>query len=233
MSDTEHTGQRARPGLHGRRKGKPLRQHQTELIEQELPRLAALGEKGLVDWRTAFDFTPRALRMEIGFGGGEHLIAQAAANRDVAYIGCEPFINGVAKLLARMEELGLNNMRVHPGDAVDVLRALPDACVEQIDLLYPDPWPKRRQRKRRFVSEETMADLARVLIPGGRWRFATDIDDYAGWTLARVLRSPDFTWTAQTSSDWVQPWPGFVQTRYEAKAVLAGRRPVYLTFIRN
>ncbi len=233
MSDTEHTGQRARPGLHGRRKGKPLRQHQTELIEQELPRLAALGEKGLVDWRTAFDFTPRALRMEIGFGGGEHLIAQAAANRDVAYIGCEPFINGVAKLLARMEELGLNNMRVHPGDAVDVLRALPDACVEQIDLLYPDPWPKRRQRKRRFVSEETMADLARVLIPGGRWRFATDIDDYAGWTLARVLRSPDFTWTAQTSSDWVQPWPGFVQTRYEAKAVLAGRRPVYLTFIRK
>lgn len=233
MSDTEHTGQRARPGLHGRRKGKPLRQHQTELIEQELPRLAALGEQGLVDWRTAFDFTPRALRMEIGFGGGEHLIAQAAANRDVAYIGCEPFINGVAKLLARMEELGLNNMRVHPGDAVDVLRALPDACVEQIDLLYPDPWPKRRQRKRRFVSEETMADLARVLIPGGRWRFATDIDDYAGWTLARVLRSPDFTWTAQTSSDWVQPWPGFVQTRYEAKAVLAGRRPVYLTFIRN
>ena len=233
MNETDSPEQRARPGLHGRRKGKPLRQHQSELVENSLPRLAALGASGLVDWRTAFSFTPRALRLEIGFGGGEHLIAQAAANRDVAYIGCEPFINGVAKLLARMDELGLENLRVHAGDAVDVLRALPEASVEQIDLLYPDPWPKRRQRKRRFVSPETIADLARVIIPGGRWRFATDIDDYAGWTLARVLASKDFTWPATSSTDWLQPWSGYVQTRYEAKAIAAGRSPAYLSFVRT
>jgi tRNA (guanine-N7-)-methyltransferase len=233
LTEPEHRGQRNRPGLHGRRMGKPLRQHQSDLITEALPRLAALGAGGLVDWRTAFAFTPRALRIEIGFGGGEHLLAQADAHRDTAYIGCEPFINGVAKLLARMEEQGLSNVRIHAGDAVDVLRALPDASVEQVDLLYPDPWPKRRQRKRRFVSQETMADLARVLVPGGYWRFASDIDDYAGWTLARVLASPDFTWTAQTSRDWLDPWPGYVQTRYEAKAIAAGRRPAYLTFQRR
>ena len=233
MNETEQPGQRARPGLHGRRKGKPLRQHQSHLVEHALPGLAVLGPDGLVDWRSAFDFTPRALRLEIGFGGGEHLIAQAAANRDVAYVGCEPFINGVAKLLARIEELGLTNLRVHAGDAVDVLRALPDGSVEQVDLLYPDPWPKRRQRKRRFVSSETIADLARVVMPGGRWRFATDIDDYAGWTLSRVLASTQFIWPAKSSTDWLEPWAGYVQTRYEAKAIVAGRRPSYLTFVRT
>jgi tRNA (guanine-N7-)-methyltransferase len=233
LTDTPPQGQRARPGLHGRRKGKPLRQHQSDLIEQDLPRRAALGPEGLGDWRSAYPFAPRALRLEIGFGGGEHLLAQAAAHRDTAFIGCEPFINGVAKLLARMEEQQIENVRIHAGDAVDVLRALPEASVEQVDLLYPDPWPKRRQRKRRFVSVETMADLARVVRPGGRWRFATDIDDYAGWTLARVLQSPQFDWTAQTCRDWLDPWPGYVQTRYEAKAIAAGRRPVYLTFQRR
>jgi tRNA (guanine-N7-)-methyltransferase len=233
LTDTNHPGQRARPGLHGRRKGKPLRQHQTELVSETLPQLQALGPQGLVDLQTGFGFTPRALRVEIGFGGGEHLLGGAAANPDIAYIGCEPFINGVAKLLARMEEQGIRNVRVHAGDAVDVLRALPDASVEQVDLLYPDPWPKRRQRKRRFVSEDTIADLARIVKPGGRWRFATDIDDYAGWTLARVLRSQDFVWIAQTAADWLQPWADYTQTRYEQKAIAAGRRPAYLTFLRR
>lgn len=210
-----------------------MRSHQTDLVQNFLPQLFILGPQGLVNWRGGFETEPAGLRLEIGFGGGEHLFAEAVANPGFMYFGCEPFVNGVAKILARIEETGLSNLRVHAGDAVDVLRALPEASVDRIDLLYPDPWPKRRQKKRRFVSSETVADMARVLRPGGLWRFATDIDDYAGWTLARALVSPEFEWLAAAAPDWLTPWRGFTRTRYEAKAIAAGRQPVYLTFRRR
>jgi tRNA (guanine-N7-)-methyltransferase len=175
----------------------------------------------------------RETRLEIGFGGGEHLIATAARNPDVGFIGCEPFVNGMARLLARIAAEGLGNLRLHQGDAIEVVDWLPDANLARVYLFYPDPWPKRRHRKRRLVSPENLEKLARVMAPDAQLRFATDIDDYAGWTLARLAASPDFDWRAQTAQDWLAPWDGWTQTKYEAKAMAAGRKPVYLTFARR
>lgn len=213
--------------LYGRSKGKALRSHQTELIADLLPQLAL---------DLAAPLAPREgheLRVEIGFGGGEHLIEAAAAEPDVDFIGCEPFINGMARLLSRIEARSLRNIRLHRGDAAEVLDRLPDACLSRVYLFYPDPWPKRRHRKRRFVSTENLDRLARVLKPGAELRFATDIDDYAGWTLARLRARPDFLWRAGVAQDWLSPWDGWTRTKYEAKAIAAGRRPAYLTFIRQ
>ena len=175
----------------------------------------------------------RELWLEIGFGGGEHLLARAAENPEVGFVGCEPFVNGVAKLLAGVEARGLDNVRVLADDATALIEAAPDAAFSRIYLLYPDPWPKRRQQKRRFVSERNVAALARVLSPGGELRFATDIDDYAGWTLRRFLASPGFVWSANAADDWRRPWAGWTPTRYEAKARAAGRGSAYLTFRRK
>jgi tRNA (guanine-N7-)-methyltransferase len=135
--------------------------------------------------------------------------------------------------LALLEAKKLDNVRLYCGDAGKVIDALPAAALARVYLLYPDPWPKRRQRKRRFLSDAMLTALARVMRAGGELRFATDIDDNLGWTLARVLRSPDFIWKAETAADWREPWPGWTPTRYEAKARAAGRTPAYLTFVRR
>ena len=169
----------------------------------------------------------------MGFGGGEHLAHEAGRFPEVGFIGCEPFLNGVAKLVERVEALGLDNVRLHAGDAGELLDAMPAACLDGADVFYPDPWPKRRQRKRRFLSEANLGRLARALKPGARLRFATDIDDYAGWVLARVLRSADLAWEARDADDWRRPWDGWPSTRYEAKAIREGRPPAYLTFRRR
>jgi len=196
--------------------------------------LAPRLEVDLAALRSGTLFEPgRELWLEIGFGGGEHLLARAAENPDVGFVGCEPFVNGVAKLLAGIEALGLTNLRVRADDATGLIEAAPDATFSRIYLLYPDPWPKRRQLKRRFVSERNIAALARVLKPGGELRFATDIDDYAGWTLRRFAASPLFAWEARTADDWRLPWAGWAPTRYEAKARAAGRSSAYLTFRRR
>ena len=179
-------------------------------------------------------FAPqREVWLEIGFGGGEHLLSRAQERPDVGFIGCEPFVNGVAKLLAGIETQGLDNVRVRADDATALIEAAPEGAFSRIYLLYPDPWPKRRQQKRRFVSEANIALLARVLKPGGELRFATDIDDYAGWTLARFLASPLFAWDAACADDWRAPWEGWSPTRYEAKARREGRGSAYLTFRRR
>jgi tRNA (guanine-N7-)-methyltransferase len=138
----------------------------------------------------------------------------------------------MAKALAAIEARQLGNIRLHFGDATELLAWLPPGSVDQIDLLYPDPWPKRRHWKRRFVRDDSIAQLARISRPGAEFRFATDISDYAAWTLLRVLRSPDFVWTAERADDWRRPWADFTGTRYEAKALRAGRLPCYLTFRR-
>ena len=196
--------------------------------------LAPRLEVDLAALRSGTLFEPgRELWLEIGFGGGEHLLARAAEHPDVGFVGCEPFVNGVAKLLAGIEAQGLTNLRVHIDDATALIEAAPDAAFSRIYLLYPDPWPKRRQLKRRFVSERNVAALARVLKPGGELRFATDIDDYAGWTLRRFAASPLFAWEAKTADDWRRPWTGWAPTRYEAKARAAGRGSAYLTFRRK
>jgi tRNA (guanine-N7-)-methyltransferase len=229
---------RREAGLYGRRKGKTLRSYQAGLMETLLPQVRVDLAGGLADPHGIFagrpdDPKPDDLRLEIGFGGGEHLAADAQAHPRTGYFGCEPFVNGVAKLLAEIETRGLGNIRIHPGDANDLIGALPAASLSGVCLLYPDPWPKRRHRERRFVSDALLARLARAMRSGAELRFATDIDDYAGWTLARILRSPDFIWPARTAEEWLTPWPDWPGTRYEAKALREGRRPVYLTFIRR
>jgi tRNA (guanine-N7-)-methyltransferase len=215
----------------GRRKGHRLRRHQAALIDTLLPRLALdLGEPAPADLSSLFPPGTTGVRLEIGFGGGEHLVAQATAQPPLGFIGCEPFVNGMAKILAAIEAGGLANIRLFAGDAMALLAWLPPASLDGIDLLYPDPWPKRRHWKRRFVQDHTLAALARVLRKGACFRFATDIADYAAWTLVRGLRSPAFAWTAERADDWRRPWPGFGGTRYEAKALREGRPPCYLEF---
>jgi len=217
----------------GRRKGHRLRPHHAQLLETLLPRLAlALDKPAPADPRVLFGRPVDAVRLEIGFGGGENLIAEATANPRIGFIGCEPFVNGMAKILASIEAGGHDNIRLYAGDAVELLAWLSPASLERVDLLYPDPWPKRRHWKRRFVQDRTLALLARVLRPGGTFRFATDIPDYAAWTLEHMRRAPDFLWTAERAADWREPWPDFRGTRYEAKAKRERRMPCYLVFRR-
>jgi len=221
-----------RRALYGRSKGKALRSYHARLVEDLLPRLE-IDPAGLKRGEPAFGPGFRELRLEIGFGGGEHLAARAREAPDVAFIGCEPFINGVAKLLAVVDAEKLANIRIRAGDARELVGALPPGCLSRIYILYPDPWPKRRQNKRRLIGPQTLAELARVLAPGGEVRFATDIDDYAGWTLQRFLASPDFEWLAGEADDWRRPWQDWEPTRYEVKARSEGRPSCYLTFRRR
>jgi tRNA (guanine-N7-)-methyltransferase len=216
-------------GFFGRRRGKRLRAAQGRLVETLLPRLRIGGDADIGAFRALF---PQDLRLEIGFGGGEHLAHEARAHPRVGFIGCEPFVNGIAKLLAIIDQERLANIRISDEDATKLLPRLPDAAFGRVSILFPDPWPKRRHRKRRILSDETLAELARVMPPGAELRFATDIDDYAGWALARVMRSSDFRWTAERAEDWRRPWPDWPGTRYEAKAIREGRLPSYLTFER-
>lgn len=223
-----------RRGFFGRRKGHRLRLQQAALLDTLLPRLALeLSAPPPGELTQLFPVPIDEVRCEIGFGGGEYLIAQAETHPGTGFIACEPFVNGMAKALAAIHARGLANIRPHLGDAVPVIDWLPSASLTGIDLVYPDPWPKRRHWKRRFVQERTVADMARILRPRGEFRFVSDIPDYAAWTLARLLRSTDFVWTAERADDWRRPWPGFVRTRYEAKAVREGRVPCYLVFRRQ
>jgi tRNA (guanine-N7-)-methyltransferase len=233
MPASDPGDQRRRGTFFGRRKGHPLRPHQAALMETLLPRLAVdFGAPPPAQLGLLFRHTPDDIGLEIGFGGGEHLAAEAEARPCMGFIGCEPFVNGMAKALALIEARALDNLRLHFGDASDLLAWLPPAALARVDLLYPDPWPKRRHWKRRFVQKATIAAIARILRPQGEFRFVTDWPDYAEWTLERMLRSPQFTWTAERADDWRQAWPGFTPTRYEAKAKQAGRAPCYLLFRR-
>lgn len=170
--------------------------------------------------------------LEVGFGGGEHLTAQAKIHPDTGFIGCEPFENGVAKLLTRVREHGLTNVRVRPDDAREVLER-PDASLSVIFVLFPDPWPKFRHHKRRFIQLRSLDDIARVLKPGGELRVATDHPDYAQWTLMHLVRDARFSWGAQRAADWRVRPADWVGTRYEQKALAAGRSCVYLRFFRT
>jgi tRNA (guanine-N7-)-methyltransferase len=169
--------------------------------------------------------------LEIGFGGGEHLVAQAAAHPNARFIGVEPFLNGVASCLRHIEESGVTNVRLHQGDARDVMARLPDASLDLCYILFPDPWPKLRHHKRRLFQPDFLAELARVLKPGAEVRFATDWANYAAWTLEHFVRHPRFVWTAERAADWQNSWPGHVQTRYEQKR-LGDCAPVWLRFVR-
>lgn len=179
-----------------------------------------------------FPHAPEIVRLEIGFGGGEHLLARAAAEPEAGFIGVEPFLNGMAKAVAAIADGGPGNVRLFGGEASLLLDWLPASSLASVDLLYPDPWPKKRHWKRRFVSPQNLDRIARALKPGGAFRFASDIPSYVEWTLAHVLARPDFAWTARRASDWTEPFAGWPGTRYEAKALREGRTPTYLAFKR-
>jgi tRNA (guanine-N7-)-methyltransferase len=214
----------------GRRKGHPLRPRQAALFDALLPRVALdLAKSAPSDLRTLFADVDN-VRLEIGFGAAEHLIAQAEATPRSGFIASDAFVNAIAKALVAIDTQGFSNIRLHFGDASELLDWLPDAALVRIDLLYPDPWPKRRHWKRRFIQDESLARLARILKKGGELRFATDITDYAVYALVRVMRSLDFVWTAECADDWRKPWAGFCGTRYEAKAKREGRVPAYFIF---
>ncbi|MEM9577972.1 MAG: tRNA (guanosine(46)-N7)-methyltransferase TrmB [Pseudomonadota bacterium] len=223
--------------FYGRLKGKALKASQKAYLDEDLAGLSP----GAVSWeenptRAPLDlhglFDGRPVWLEIGFGGGEHLVHQAAENPEVGIIGAEPYINGVAMLLGKIRRAGVKNLAVFPGDARDLMDVLPDASVDRAFLLYPDPWPKARHHRRRFVTPEHLLPLSRVLKPGAVFRVATDIEDYVRQTLQEVPKH-GFQWQAEGPDDWRTPWPDWISTRYEQKALREGRTPHYLTFVRT
>ncbi|MGR3272638.1 tRNA (guanosine(46)-N7)-methyltransferase TrmB [Thalassococcus profundi] len=235
-SDTHPTGAPWR-NFYGRFKGKTLRPSQEAYLDEDLDALSP----GAVDWednpeRSPLDLGTRfggaPVWLEIGFGGGEHLVHQAAENPQAAIIGCEPFINGVAMLLGKVRQAKVGNLAIYPGDVRNLFDVLPDAGIEKAFLLYPDPWPKKRHHRRRFVTPEFLEPLHRVLVPGAEFRVATDIPDYVRQTLVEVPRA-GFDWLAERPADWRQPWGDWTSTRYEQKALREGRVPHYLTFRRR
>ncbi len=231
MNERQQPKDQAQRAFFGRRKGHPLRPRQAALFDTLLPTLALdLARPAPADLRALFGGSPDDIRLEIGFGGAEHLIAQAKANPRSGFIGSDGFVNAIAKALAAIDADRLANIRLHFGDASALIEWLPPESLSRIDLLYPDPWPKRRHWKRRFIQDDSLKQLARILRAGGELRFATDIADYASWALARVLRSKEFIWTAEHAEDWRKPWPDFSGTRYEAKAKREGRMPAYFIF---
>jgi len=227
-SDAASQSQRA---FFGRRKGHKLRAHQADLIAQLLPRLALdIGGPQVADITALFDTPVDDVRLEIGFGGGEHLIAEAQGFPNTGFIGCEPYVNGMAKILTLIEANNVSNIRLLAGDAAELLAWLPPRSLSRIDLIHPDPWPKRRHWKRRFVRDATITAMTRALKPSGEFRFVSDISDYSAWTLAHFARARNFAWTAERAADWREPWPTYTMTRYGRKAMREGRTATYLIF---
>jgi len=224
--------------FHGRRHGKTLRPTQRRHVDELLPRLAVPGVDPLehpvrkeLDLDALFGGS-REVWLEVGTGGGEHIADRALAHPEFGLIGCEPYINGVAMLLGRIERMGIGNIRIHPGDARDLIDLLPDGALGRVYVLYPDPWPKSRHHKRRFICPENLTALARVMAPGSELRLATDIAEYVEHSLEAVGAVDDFS-TAASAADWHEPWEGWKSTRYEAKALREGRPPHYLIFKRR
>jgi tRNA (guanine-N7-)-methyltransferase len=219
--------------VYGRRRSHRLRPGRRRLLTEFLPQVElVVPETGRIDPAGLFA-DPRPLWLEIGFGGGEHLAAQAAAHPERGLIGCEPYIDGVARLLALAEAERLQNLRVVVDDARLLLDALPDRCLERIFVLFPDPWPKTRHHKRRIVNATTAAQFARLLVPAGELRLATDDMGYARWMLQVLWPVRQLAWLARRPGDWQERPPDWPATRYEGKALAAGRRCVYLRFKRS
>ncbi len=219
--------------LYGRAAGKPLSKRQQGLVDDLLPKIGIpeVG-RGELFPATLFSAASRGVWLEIGFGGGEHLAGQAALHRDTGFVGAEPFVDGVAKLLTAIDEQGLSNVRLRRGDARDLVATFEDCSIDRAFILFPDPWPKTRHRKRRLVQPDFVAELARVLKPGAPLRFATDWADYANRALAALTQDGHFVWTAQRADDWRKPPADHVTTRYQEKR-LGDCEPVFLDFVRT
>lgn len=214
----------------GRRQGKKLSPARDRLMTNLLPKISMHADKPA---RDHFDANIESLWLEIGFGGGEHLAAQAQANPNVGIVGCEPFIDGVAKLLSHVQDSKVENVRIHGDDARQIFPCFQDADLDRVFVLFPDPWPKSRHHKRRFIQTQILDDFARMLKDGGELRVASDHMGYVRWTLAHVMRHPEFEWTAETNTDWQTPPEDWIRTRYEQKALAKGDKCVYLRFRRK
>ncbi len=219
--------------FYGRRKGKPLNAGRVSLLDDLLPELRIAVPEAPLDPRTLFSFPVTSVRLEIGFGGGEHLARQALANPDVGFIGAEVFLNGVASLVRHIHELGLKNVRIFNEDVRRLLPHLPDASLARVSLLFPDPWPKARHAKRRFVGPENLPEVARLIPAGGEFRVASDHPVYIEWALMHLSADPNFAWTAKGPEDWRTRPADSTPTRYEEKAGKEGRKPVFLNFLRT
>ncbi len=221
--------------LYGRRRGHKLRPGRQALIENLLPglRLEPPTDGGSLDLSSAFPAPVKDIWLEVGFGAGEHLAGQAGAHPDIGFIGCEPFINGIASLLSRIEKDGLTNIRIYDDDARKLIPFLPEASIGKVFVLFSDPWPKKRHHRRRFIADETLDALARALADHGELRLASDHGGYVSGTLELLTRHRAFSWAARTKRDWMEPPSGWVETRYEKKAKAEGSRPVYLRFSRR
>lgn len=232
--DPKDRPSRATEAFFGRRRGKTIRPQQAAALESGFSTYRLdLTAKPPVDLRDLFATDVSAVQLEIGFGGGEHLLHRATAAPATGFVGVEPFVNGMAKMMMAVREKPLANLQVYDDDATRLLDWLPEASLDGIDLLYPDPWPKKKHWKRRFVSPLNLDRFARVLKPGAKFRFASDIDTYVNWTLLHCRAHGAFAWQAQEAADWHRPYDGWPGTRYEAKAIREGRRPAYLTFVRS
>lgn len=221
--------------VYGRRFGRKLRDSQKDLLAQVMPkvRVPALVPGARLDPASLFETPKHDFWLEIGFGGGEHLVWQADQNPDVGLIGAEPFLNGVVSGLGHIHREQVTNVRVWPDDARPLMDALPDGCLGRAFILFPDPWPKKRHNNRRFVQKENLDSLARLLRPGAELRMASDDQDYVAWMLAETTPHPAFAWLAEGPSDWRErprDWPA---TRYEEKARAKGINPSFLRFRRR
>ncbi|MBK5946608.1 tRNA (guanosine(46)-N7)-methyltransferase TrmB [Rhodobacter veldkampii DSM 11550] len=220
--------------FYGRRSGKTIRKSQRTYLSEDLTTLCPAGvsradnpERAPLDLTAIFG-DDRPVWLEIGFGGGEHMVHMAATYPEVGLIGCEPFINGVAMLLGKIRLAGVTNLAVYPGDARDLLDVLPAGSLTRAFLNYPDPWPKRRHHRRRFVTQDHLVPLARAMAPGAEFRVATDIPDYVRQTLAEVPKAG-----FDLVGNGVTAWDDWISTRYEQKALREGRAPHYVTFRRR
>lgn len=209
----------------GRAKGRPLSPAQDAMMQDAFPALKWDVAKGYAN-------SKKPLWLEIGFGGAEHLLHQAKLNPDIHILGAEPFLNGVAKAVRGTLDLGLENISLHHGDVRDVLAALPDASLDRVFILFPDPWRKTRHYKRRLINEAFLEEVYRVLKPGHELRFASDIVHYVDWTITRLHHHGGFEWSAKGQADWRQPSEDWCPTRYEAKAKREGRECHYFRFVK-
>ena len=234
MTDKSPSGAPWR-NFYGRLKGKHMKDTQKGYVAEDLAAISLPNvsweenpKRTQIDMKAQFGDNP--VWLEVGFGGGEHMVHQAVQNPHVQFLGCEPYINGVGMLLGKIRKAGVENITLHAGDARDVMDILPDGSIDRAFLLYPDPWPKKRHHRRRFVTPEHLDPLARCLKSGAIFRVATDIQDYVRQTMEQMTVRDDFEWLAETADDWRVAWPDWHSTRYEQKAFREGRTPHYMTF---